>query len=94
MGPALLTEVGGVSDFVRHRIEVPMHLRVSLFGAYARSFANAPEPPMWSMDAEGYAMSVTRDSIRPFRDARENPQGSPIGTSIPDNMAYAVLKRR
>ena len=52
MGPAPVDAGRGVSDFVRHRIEVPMHLRVSLFGAYARSFSNAPEPPMCGTDAE------------------------------------------
>ena len=49
---------------------------------------------MWSTDAEGDAVSVACDSKRPLRDARGNRQGAPIDTSMPDNMAYAVLKRR
>ena len=48
VGPAIWSMARGLSDFERVTAEVPMHLRVSLFGAYARSFANAPEPPMWA----------------------------------------------
>jgi hypothetical protein len=38
--------------------------------SHAKQIANAPEPPLWSPDPEGYAMPASSHAERPLQDAR------------------------